>query len=89
VLAYQKQKHTLKLEEIQMGQASPLTKSGIDPSLAGRILEIADNDCPRTAYTVLTHRLGALQAEGRPIPPHLTVLKERLASECCALSQGR
>ncbi len=72
-----------------MGQASPINAQTVDPQLAGRIIEIADQDGPRAAYAVLSQRLSSLQTEGRQIPPHLTVLKERLAAECCALSQGR
>jgi hypothetical protein len=72
-----------------VGQASPIATSAVDPLLAGLIVEIADRDGPRAAYAALAQRLSSLQAEGSKIPPHLTTLKERLAAECCALSQGR
>jgi hypothetical protein len=72
-----------------MGQMFPIAAHAVDPQLAGRIVELADKDGPRAAYTALSLRLTSLQAEGRQIPPHLTSLKERLAAECCALSQGR
>lgn len=72
-------------------QSSPPSKAAptVDPSLASRIVEIADTDGPRAAYSALVQRLQSLQAEGRPIPPHLATLKDRLMAECCALSQGR
>ncbi len=73
-----------------MGRAFPYTTpQAVDPYIAGRISEIADQDGPRAAYAALSQRLSSMHAEGRQIPPHLATLKERLAAECCALSQGR
>ena len=61
----------------------------IDPTLAARIVEIADRDGPKAAFTALAQRLEHLKTEGQNLPPHLVTLKDRLALECCALSQGR
>ena len=72
-----------------MGKMSPVTVQSVDPALAGRIIEIADRDGPRAAYAALSQRLTSLQSEGGQIPPNLATLQKRLASECCALSQGR
>jgi hypothetical protein len=72
-----------------VGQSSPIAAQTADPALASRIIELADRDGPRAAYAALAQRLTSLQAEGGQIPPHLATLKDRLAAECCALSQGR
>lgn len=76
-----------------MGQKSSLTPRSkaaqIDPALAAKIVDIEDRDGPRAAYVVLNTRLKTLESEGQPVPAELISLQDRLAAECCSLSQGR